>query len=48
MAADYRVLIDLACLDQFEVSVIDGFIVTWWVDYPVKRVVVVDVRQVKK
>jgi hypothetical protein len=86
MAADYRVLIDLACLDQlpqsgrrrddviayckdlislhhlggdfqvvdpdsrreFEVSVIDGFIVTWWVDHPVKRVVVVDVRRVKK
>jgi hypothetical protein len=86
MAADFQVLIDLACLDQlpqsgrrrdnvldyckgltglhhlggdfqvvdpdtrrgFEVSVIDGFIVTWWVDHPVKRVVVVDIRQVKK
>ena len=86
MAADYRVLIDLACLGQlpqsgrrrdnvigyckdliglhhlggdfqvvdpnsrrpFEVSVIEGFIVTWWVDHPVKRVVVVDVRRVNK
>ncbi|MBK1832400.1 hypothetical protein JIN77_16825 [Verrucomicrobiaceae bacterium R5-34] len=29
-----------------EVSVRFGFAITWWVDVPVKRVVVIDIRQV--
>tara|TARA_Y100000385_G_scaffold226473_1_gene237133 strand:+ start:1196 stop:1456 length:261 start_codon:yes stop_codon:yes gene_type:complete len=31
-----------------EVSVRHGFIITWWVDAPVMRVVVIDVRPYKK
>lgn len=29
----------------FEVSVTGSFIVTWWADHPVKRVLVVDIRR---
>lgn len=85
MKSDFRVLVDLECLEQlpqsgrrrhavlahcsdlagshhlggdfqmsdpdtgrsFEISVVEGFIVTWWVDHPVKRVVIVDIRRVK-
>ena len=85
MKTDFRVLVDLECLEQlpqsgrrrhaviahckglsadhhlggdfqisdpetgraFEISVIEGFIITWWVDHPVKRVVIVDIRRVK-
>lgn len=28
-----------------EVSVRQGFVITWWVDAPVKRVVIVDIRK---
>ena len=85
MPTNYRVLIDLACLDQlprsgrkrdnvigyckslleahhlgghfqitdpdtrkeYEVAIIDGFIITWWADHPVKRIVVIDIRPAK-
>lgn len=85
MKTNFRVLVDLECLDQlpqsgrrrhavvaycktlagshhlggdfqisdpetgrsFEVTVVEGFIITWWVDQPVKRVVIVDIRRVK-
>ena len=47
MGGDFQV-VDPDTRREFEVSVIDGFIVTWWLDHPVKRVVVVDIRNVKK
>ena len=30
---------------EFEVSLCEQFVVTWWVDAPVKRVVIVDIRK---
>jgi hypothetical protein len=46
-ASDFQ-LTEPETLRVVEVSVRHGFIITWWVDAPVKRVVVIDIRKRKK
>ena len=30
---------------EYEVSEFEGYVITWWVDAPVKRVVIIDIRR---
>jgi len=46
-ASDFQIT-EPDTLRVVEVSVRHGFIITWWVDAPVKRVVVIDIRKHKK
>ncbi len=44
LQGDFQVC-DPETLRAFEVSLIAGYVITWWVDAPVKRVVIVDIRR---
>jgi hypothetical protein len=47
LGGDFQV-VDPASARRFEVSIVSGFAVTWWIDGPAYEVKVVDIRTVTR
>ena len=45
-ASDFQV-VEPSSLRSVEVSEVAGYAVTWWVDAPVKRIIVIDIHRYK-
>jgi hypothetical protein len=45
-ASDFQIK-DPQTQRTFEVSITNGFAIYWWVDSPVKRIVIVEIRKLK-